>query len=238
MLKKIVLSILSIFLIACSSIRTIRDSVEKKEVIKQAIYTSQKEVVLLGNNYDYLFEKEEAKKIVTLIDFLKVEGLKENINQIEKKIIVDENGKVKLSVNTKFKILKKNKEDINRKEQEKFIYNLKKKLEEKKIKYEIDEDNRSWEFSLFDEININGEVIKLEEHNKILEETSSQLINLKINLIMTKEREVQKYTKGDIIGGVATVVLAPIWIPVGAVVAAAYTVVAIPALIISYTINQ
>ena len=184
MLKKIVLSILSIFLIACSSIRTIRDSVEKKEVIKQAIYTSQKEVVLLGNNYDYLFEKEEAKKIVTLIDFLKVEGLKENINQIEKKIIVDENGKVKLSVNTKFKILKKNKEDINRKEQEKFIYNLKKKLEEKKIKYEIDEDNRSWEFSLSDEININGEVIKLEEHNKILEETSKQSINLNIDLII------------------------------------------------------
>ena len=193
MLKKIVLSILSIFLIACSSIRTIRDSVEKKEVIKQAIYTSQKEVVLLGNNYDYLFEKEEAKKVVTLIDFLKVEGLKENINQIEKKIIVDENGKVKLLVNTKFKILKKNKEDINRKEQEKFIYNLKKKLEEKKIKYEIDEDNRSWEFSLSDEININGEVIKLEEHNKILEETSKQSINLNIDLIIYYPKKIRKF---------------------------------------------
>ncbi|BEO99426.1 hypothetical protein FNCP11_17420 [Fusobacterium nucleatum] len=193
MLKKIVLSILSIFLIACSSIRTIRDSVEKKEVIKQAIYTSQKEVVLLGNNYDYLFEKEEAKKIVTLIDFLKVEGLKENINQIEKKIIVDENGKVKLLVNTKFKILKKNKEDINRKEQEKFIYNLKKKLEEKKIKYEIDEDNRSWNFSLSDEININGEVIKLEEHNKILEETSKQSINLNIDLIIYYPKKIRKF---------------------------------------------
>ena len=193
MLKKIVLSILSIFLIACSSIRTIRDSVEKKEVIKQAIYTSQKEVVLLGNNYDYLFEKEEAKKIVTLIDFLKVEGLKENINQIEKKIIVDENGKVKLSVNTKFKILKKNKEDINRKEQEKFIYNLKKKLEEKKIKYEIDEDNRSWNFSLSDKININGEVIKLEEHNKILEETSKQSINLNIDLIIYYPKKIRKF---------------------------------------------
>lgn len=193
MLKKIVLSILSILLIACSSIRTIRDSVEKKEVIKQAIYTSQKEVVLLGNNYDYLFEKEEAKKIVTLIDFLKVEGLKENINQIEKKIIVDENGKVKLSVNTKFKILKKNKEDINRKEQEKFIYNLKKKLEEKKIKYEIDEDNRSWEFSLSDEININGEVIKLEEHNKILEETSKQSLNLNIDLIIHYPKKIRKF---------------------------------------------
>ena len=193
MLKKIVLSILSIFLIACSSIRTIRDSVEKKEVIKQAIYTSQKEVVLLGNNYDYLFEKEESKKIVTLIDFLKVEGLKENINQIEKKIIVDENGKVKLSVNTKFKILKKNKEDINRKEQEKFIYNLKKKLEEKKIKYEIDEDNRSWNFSLSDEININGEVIKLEEHNKILEETSKQSINLNIDLIIYYPKKIRKF---------------------------------------------
>ena len=193
MLKKIVLSILSIFLIACSSIRTIRDSVEKKEVIKQAIYTSQKEVILLGNNYDYLFEREEAKKIVTLIDFLKVEGLKENINQIEKKIIVDENGKVKLSVNTKFKILKKNKEDINRKEQEKFIYNLKKKLEEKKIKYEIDEDNRSWEFSLSDEININGEVIKLEEHNKILEETSKQSLNLNIDLIIHYPKKIRKF---------------------------------------------
>ena len=193
MLKKIVLSILSIFLIACSSIRTIRDSVEKKEVIKQAIYTSQKEVVLLGNNYDYLFEKEEAKKIVTLIDFLKVEGLKENINQIEKKIIVDENGKVKLSVNTKFKILKKNKEDINRKEQEKFIYNLKKKLEEKKIKYEIDEDNRSWNFSLSDEININGEVIKLEEHNKILEEKSKQSINLNIDVIIYYPKKIRKF---------------------------------------------
>ena len=193
MLKKIVLSILSIFLIACSSIRIIRDSVEKKEVIKQAIYTSQKEVVLLGNNYDYLFEKEEAKKIVTLIDFLKVEGLKENINQIEKKIIVDENGKVTLSVNTKFKILTKNQEDINRKEQEKFIYNLKKKLEEKKIKYEIDEDNRSWEFSLSDEININGEVIKLEEHNKILEETSKQSINLNIDLIIYYPKKIQKF---------------------------------------------
>lgn len=193
MLKKIVLSMLSVFLIACSSIRTIRDSVEKKEVIKQAIYTSQKEVVLLGNNYDYLFEKEEAKKIVTLIDFLKVEGLKENINQIEKKIIVDENGKVKLSVNTKFKILKKNKEDINRKEQEKFIYNLKKKLEEKKIKYEIDEDNRSWNFSLSDEININGEVIKLEEHNKILEETSKQSINLNIDLIIYYPKKIRKF---------------------------------------------
>ena len=193
MLKKIVWSILSVFLIACSSIRTIRDSVEKKEVIKQAIYTSQKEVVLLGNNYDYLFEKEEAKKIVTLIDFLKVEGLKENINQIEKKIIVDENGKVKLSVNTKFKILKKNKEDINRKEQEKFIYNLKKKLEEKKIKYEIDEDNRSWNFSLSDEININGEVIKLEEHNKILEETSKQSINLNIDLIIYYPKKIRKF---------------------------------------------
>ena len=193
MLKKIVLSILSIFLIACSSIRTIRDSVEKKEVIKQAIYTSQKEVVLLGNNYDYLFEKEEAKKIVTLIDFLKVEGLKENINQIEKKIIVDEHGKVKLLVNTKFKILKKNKEDINRKEQEKFIYNLKKKLEEKKIKYEIDEDNRSWNFSLSDEININGEVIKLEEHNKILEETSKQSLNLNIDLIIHYPKKIRKF---------------------------------------------
>ena len=193
MLKKFSLIIFCMFLMACSNTMTVTDYSEKDEVVKQVITNNKKDVILLGNNYDYLFEKEEAKKIVTLIDFLKVEGLKENINQIEKKIIVDENGKVKLSVNTKFKILKKNKEDINRKEQEKFIYNLKKKLEEKKIKYEIDEDNRSWNFSLSDEININGEVIKLEEHNKILEETSKQSINLNIDLIIYYPKKIRKF---------------------------------------------
>lgn len=241
MLKKIVLSILSIFLIACSSIRTIRDSVEKKEVIKQAIYTSQKEVVLLGNNYDYLFTGEEARKLLTLIDFFKMKGLtKENVSRIDKKITVNENGEVRLWVSTDFIISKKNNEDDENyeKEQENFVNNFKIKLEEKNIEYKVTENNRYWRFNLPNAINVYGKVVKLENHNKILEETSSQLINLKINLIMTKEREVQKYTKGDIIGGVATVVLAPIWIPVGAVVAAAYTVVAIPALIISYTINQ
>ena len=241
MLKKIVLSILSIFLIACSSIRTIRDSVEKKEVIKQAIYTSQKEVVLLGNNYDYLFTGEEARKLLTLIDFFKMKGLtKENVSRIDKKITVNENGEVRLWVSTDFIISKKNNVDDENyeKEQENFVNNFKIKLEEKNIEYKVTENNQYWRFNLPNAINVYGKVVKLENHNKVLGETSSQLINLKINLIMTQKREVQKYTKGDIIGGVATVVLAPIWIPVGAVVAAAYTVVAIPALIISYTINQ
>ena len=204
MLKKFSLIIFCMFLMACSNTMTVTDYSEKDEVVKQVITNSKKDVILLGNNYDYLFTGEEARKLLTLIDFFKMKGLtKENVSRIEN-----------------------------------FVNNFKIKLEEKNIEYKVTENNRYWRFNLPNAINVYGKVVKLENHNKILEETSSQLINLKINLIMTKEREVQKYTKGDIIGGVATVVLAPIWIPVGAVVAAAYTVVAIPALIISYTINQ
>ena len=241
MLKKFSLIIFCMFLMACSNTMTVTDYSEKDEVVKQVITNSKKDVILLGNNYDYLFTGEEARKLLTLIDFFKMKGLtKENVSRIDKKITVNENGEVRLWVSTDFIISKKNNVDDENyeKEQENFVNNFKIKLEEKNIEYKVMENNLYWRFNLPNAINVYGKVVKLENHNKILEETSSQLINLKINLIMTKEREVQKYTKGDIIGGVATVVLAPIWIPVGAVVAAAYTVVAIPALIISYTINQ
>ena len=80
MLKKIILLIFTMFLVACSNTMTVTDSNQKNEVIKQVISTSQKDVILLGNNYDYLFTGEEARKLLTLIDFLKIKGLtKENI---------------------------------------------------------------------------------------------------------------------------------------------------------------
>ena len=138
MLKKIVLLIFTMFLVACSNTRTITDTNQKNEVIKQVISTSQKDVVLLGNNYDYLFTGEEARKLLTLIDFLKIKGLtKENVKQIRKELNVYEDGSVILWVATDFVISKNN--DMNDKnfqrEQEIFVNDLKKKLEEKNIKY-------------------------------------------------------------------------------------------------------
>ena len=57
MLKKLSLIIFSIFLMACSNVVTVKETSEKKEVIRQVIITPQKEVILLGDNYDYLFKE-------------------------------------------------------------------------------------------------------------------------------------------------------------------------------------
>ena len=128
MLKKIVLLIFTMFLVACSNTRTITDTNQKNEVIKQVISTSQKDVILLGNNYDYLFTGEEARKLLTLVDFLKIKGLtKENVKQIRKELNVYEDGSVILWVATDFVISKNN--DMNDKnfqrEQEIFVNDLK-----------------------------------------------------------------------------------------------------------------
>jgi hypothetical protein len=235
MLKKIILLIFTMFLVACSNTMTVTDSNQKNEVIKQVISTSQKDVILLGNNYDYLFTGEEARKLLTLIDFLKIKGLtKENIKRIRKELNVYEDGSVILWVATDFVISKNN--DMNDKnfqrEQEIFVNDLKKKLEEKNIKYEIDENNKTWRFRLPNIIQVKGKVAKLENHNKIIQETSNQLINLRIDLTEYHQKKVQKYNSSDVLGGVVGVLLLPITIPIVAVYAVAYVVVLIPAFLI------
>ena len=65
MLKKLsllILIILTMFLGACSNTKIIKESSTKNEVIRQVMSTPQKDVILLGTNYDYLFTGEEAKK--------------------------------------------------------------------------------------------------------------------------------------------------------------------------------
>ena len=108
MLKKIILIIISLFLIACSSIEEIpkKDLVSSKnETIKLAITTPEREVILLGENYDYQFTGEEARKLLTLIDFGKIDNL---ASQVQKKIEVNQNGIAELSIQTKFQIYKDN----------------------------------------------------------------------------------------------------------------------------------
>ena len=173
MLKKFSLIIFCMFLMACSNTMTVTDYSEKDEVVKQVITNSKKDVILLGNNYDYLFTGEEARKLLTLIDFFKMKGLtKENVSRIDKKITVNENGEVRLWVSTDFIISKKNNEDDENyeKEQENFVNNFKIKLEEKNIEYKVTENNQYWRFNLPNAINVYGKVVKLENHNKILEE--------------------------------------------------------------------
>lgn len=221
MLKKLsllILIILTMFLGACSNTKIIKESSTKNEVIRQVMSTPQKDVILLGTNYDYLFTGEEAKKLLTLIDFFKIEGLNENINYIKKSLTIDENGIVKLYVGTEFEFQKKNENNINDKkfeqEQEKFVYNFKKRLDEKKIEYKIKENTETWKFSLPNTINIEGKVAKLENRNKILQENSSQLINLNIDLTEVHQKEVRRFSPTQIVVGTVGVILCPILLPI------------------------
>ena len=181
MLKKIILIIISLFLIACSSIEEIpkKDLVSSKnETIKLAITTPEREVILLGENYDYQFTGEEARKILTLIDFGKIDNL---ASQVQKKIEVNQNGIAELSIQTKFQIYKDN-NVISEKDKENTVREFKKLLEEKNIEYSIKENENSWSFDLPNKINIKGRVTKLKNHDEILKKFSSQTINLQIDL--------------------------------------------------------
>ena len=181
MLKKIILIIISLFLIACSSIEEIpkKDLVSSKnEIIKLAITTPEREVILLGENYDYQFTGEEARKILTLIDFGKIDNL---ASQVQKKIEVNQNGIAELSIQTKFQIYKDN-NVISEKDKENTVREFKKLLEEKNIEYSIKENENSWSFDLPNKINIKGRVSKLKNHDEILKKFSSQTINLPIDL--------------------------------------------------------
>ena len=165
-----------------------------------------------------MFTGEEAGKILTLIDFIKIEGLSGNIKNIKKSLTIEESGLVELWISTEFEIYKKDKSNINNKEfekeQENFIYNFRKKLDEKNIKYKIKENNKSWKIYLPNAINVSGQVARLENHDKILQETSKQLINLNIDLIEIHHKEVPKYSKTQIVVGTIGAVLFPVLIPI------------------------
>ena len=181
MLKKIILIIIRMFLIACSCIEEIpkKDLLSStNETIKLAITTPEREVILLGENYDYQFTGEEARKILTLIDFGKIDNL---ASQVQKKIEVNQNGIAELSIQTKFQIYKDN-NVISEKDKENTVREFKKLLEEKNIEYSIKENENSWSFDLPNKINIKGKVTKLKNHDEILKKFSSQTINLPIDL--------------------------------------------------------
>jgi len=138
----------------------------------------EREVILLGENYDYQFTGEEARKILTLIDFGKIDNL---ASQVQKKIEVNQNGIAELSIQTKFQIYKDN-NVISEKDKENTVREFKKLLEEKNIEYSIKENENSWSFDLPNKINIKGRVTKLKNHDEILKKFSSQTINLPIDL--------------------------------------------------------
>lgn len=150
----------------------------KNETIKLAITTPEREVILLGENYDYQFTGEGARKILTLIDFGKIDNL---ASQVQKKIEVNQNGIAELSIQTKFQIYKDN-NVISEKDKENTVREFKKLLEEKNIEYSIKENENSWSFDLPNKINIKGKVTKLKNHDEILKKFSSQTINLPIDL--------------------------------------------------------
>ena len=202
MLKKLSLIIFSIFLMACSNVVTVKETSEKKEVIRQVIITPQKEVILLGDNYDYLFKEKEARQVLIMVDFLGIESLKsKNISEIKKTIRASETGTMRFQASQEFRVYKKNKDDKDFEEKQKiFINNLKKELEEKNIKFDVKEDDREWRFYINYKMDAIGKVAKLENHDKVLQETSNKLMDLKVDLFISHTKEVRKKSFGESVG--------------------------------------
>jgi DNA/RNA non-specific endonuclease len=201
MLKKLILSIFLLVLTACSSTYVSKtDMIKKKEIIKLAITTPDKSIYLLGDNYDYQFTGEEARKLQTLIEFQKMKGLtKENLTQVKKRIRVSKDGNMTLSVSTEFTIYKKSKTDKDNKnfekDQEDFINDFKKKLKEKDIDFTVKEDEEGWHFDLPNAIEVSGKTARLPNRNDILQKSSDKIINLELDLAVEYQLSDTEYKK-------------------------------------------
>jgi len=189
MLKKFILFVLLLILTACSSTYVSKTEViRKKETIKLAITTPDKDIYLLGDNYDYQFVGKEARKLQTLIEFQKMKGLtKENLTQVKKRIRISKDGNMTLSISTEFTIYKKSEVDKSNKnfekEQEDFINDFKKKLKEKDIEYIVKEDEEGWHFDLPNAIEVSGKTVRLPNRNDILQKSSDKIINTSASTI-------------------------------------------------------
>ena len=201
MLKKIILFVLLLILTACSSTYVSKTEViRKKETIKLAITTPDKDIYLLGDNYDYQFVGKEARKLQTLIEFQKMKGLtKENLTQVKKRIRISKDGNMTLSISTEFTIYKKSEVDKSNKnfekEQEDFINDFKKKLKEKDIEYIVKEDEEGWHFDLPNTIEVSGKTVRLPNRNDILQKSSDKIINLELDLAVEYQLSDAEYQK-------------------------------------------
>ena len=201
MLKKLILSVFLLFLTACSSTYVSKtDMIKKKEIIKLAITTPDKSTYLLGDNYDYQFTGKEAEKLQTLIEFQKIKGFtKDNLKQINKRIIAEKDGKILLLVRTEFTIYKKNETDKDNKNfekgQEDFVNDFKKKLKEKNIDFIVKEDEEGWHFDLPSMIRVYGKLARLGNRNDILQKSSNEIINLELDLAVEYQLSDTEYKK-------------------------------------------
>ena len=201
MLKKIILFVLLLILTACSSTYVSKTEViRKKETIKLAITTPDKDIYLLGDNYDYQFVGKEARKLQTLIEFQKMKGLtKENLTQVKKRIRISKDGNMTLSISTEFTIYKKSEVDKSNKnfekEQEDFINDFKKKLKEKDIDVTVKEDEEGWHFDLPNAIEVSGKTARLPNRNDILQKSSDKIINLELDLAVEYQLSDAEYQK-------------------------------------------
>ena len=123
------------------------------------------------------------------------------LSEIKKTIRASETGTMRFQASQEFRVYKKNKDDKDFEEKQKiFINNLKKELEEKNIKFDVKEDDREWRFYINYKMDAIGKVAKLENHDKVLQETSNKLMDLKVDLFISHTKEVRKKSFGESVG--------------------------------------
>lgn len=146
---------------------------EKTETISLVFQSSNKSIYLLGNYLDYVFYDE---RLFLYLDIITTKGFYSKDRNV---ILINNVDSAKLEIPSAFEIhkssslLEKQKTDVE---------NIRKKLENFKIKYTIDENDEKWTFNLKKSIKLTGSIIKLETHNKLIEESKDKLVNIKIDI--------------------------------------------------------
>ena len=101
---------------------------------------------------------------------------------------------MRFQASQEFRVYKKNNDDKDFEEKQKiFINNL-------NIKFDVKEDDREWRFYINYKMDAIGKVAKLENHDKVLQETSNKLMDLKVDLFISHTKEVRKKSFGESVG--------------------------------------
>ena len=134
---------------------------EKTETISLVFQSSNKSIYLLGNHLDYVFYDE---RLFLYLDIITTKGFYSKDRNV---ILINNVDSAKLEIPSAFEIHKSS----SLLEKQNF-----------KIKYTIDENDEKWTFNLKKSIKLTGSIIKLETHNKLIEESKDKLVNIKIDI--------------------------------------------------------
>ncbi|WP_427169596.1 hypothetical protein KST23_06680 [Fusobacterium nucleatum] len=229
-MKKILLLILTIFLFACSNTENEKNKIEvsniarsgKTENIKHIISTSPDKIYILTENYDFEFIGNQAEIVKDLIEIENIMGVNDkNPRDREYQMYVNLKGEITFKLDYLFILTKKSETNNNPSKEyldklEEKAKKFRNKLNEKNIKYEFLDNSEKYDFYIKEAPEAKGKIVKLENRNKILEKSSlnekEPRIEMTIEYVISKkeyDEKVKELEKEEFKNKISTIILSP-----------------------------